>query len=92
MEDNVVVAADDVRARAEAIVAEIRPILAMHQGDAEIIGIKDGVLELKLKGSCEGCPSSIFTFGMALKQKMQEQIPEITDVIWNGMEEMECKT
>lgn len=90
MEGNAIATEAEVRAKAEAIVEEIRPILAMHRGDAEILSIKDGVVELKLKGSCDGCPMSIMTFGMALKEKMQEQIPEIKDVIWEGMEAEEC--
>lgn len=81
---------DEIRAKAEAIIEEIRPILAMHQGDAEILDIVDGVVSLRLKGSCDGCPMSILTFGMALKQKMQEQIPEIRDVVWEGMEAAEA--
>lgn len=67
-----------------AIVEEIRPILALHRGDAEVIGFTDGIVELKLKGSCEGCPMSIMTFGMALKEKLQQQIPEVKNVIWNN--------
>lgn len=67
---------------------EIRPSLAMHGGDAQLVKIENGVVELKLEGSCHGCPMSVITFGMALKDMLQEKFPnEINNVVWNGSED-----
>ncbi len=71
---------------------EIRPSLAMHGGDAQLVGIEEGVVELKLEGSCHGCPMSVITFGMAMKDMLQEKFPnDIKNVRWNGSEDTDAE-
>jgi len=41
--------------------AEIRPLAASHGGDIEVVRIDDGVVELRMIGTCDGCPSSAAT-------------------------------
>lgn len=68
----------------EAVLEEIRPSLAMHGGDANLMKIENGVVFLKLQGSCHGCPMSVITFGMALKEMLQEKFPnDVKDVVWD---------
>lgn len=73
----------DVRAGVLEVLEEIRPSLAMHGGSAELISIDDGVVKLKLAGACQGCPMSVITFGVAMKEMLLEKFPnEIKDVVW----------
>ena len=70
------------------VLEEIRPSLAMHGGDAKIVKIEGGIVHLDLQGSCHGCPLSVVTFGVALKEMLQEKFPnDIKDVVWNGSDE-----
>lgn len=39
----------------QAAVAEVRPYLAGHQGDMEVVSVLDGVVRLKPHGTCDGC-------------------------------------
>ncbi|MBI4133124.1 NifU family protein [Candidatus Uhrbacteria bacterium] len=74
----------------EGVLNEIRPSLAMHGGDANVLKIESGTVHLKLEGSCHGCPMSVITFGMALKDMLIEKFPnEIKDVVWNDNEPYE---
>ncbi len=41
--------------------AEIRPLAASHGGAIEVLRINDGVVEVRLDGTCNGCPSSSAT-------------------------------
>lgn len=56
---------EGARAAAEGAVeramSEIRPLAASHGGDIEVVGIADGVVEVRLGGTCDGCPSSAAT-------------------------------
>lgn len=56
---------DAARASAEEAVeramAEIRPLAASHGGNIEVVGIVDGVVEVRLAGTCDGCPSASAT-------------------------------
>ena len=49
--------------RVEAALASVRPFLAQHGGDVELLGIDEdrGAVRLRLLGSCDGCPSSAVT-------------------------------
>ena len=40
---------------------EVRPYLDSHGGGVELVEVVDGVVRLRLYGSCNGCPSSTMT-------------------------------
>lgn len=46
------------RVAVQAALAEVRPYLHSHGGDMEAVHIADGVVRLKLHGSCDGCTGS----------------------------------
>ncbi|MEO7119086.1 MAG: NifU family protein [Candidatus Limnocylindrales bacterium] len=45
----------------ERALAEIRPLAASHGGAIDVVRIVDGVVEVRLDGACDGCPSSAAT-------------------------------
>ena len=49
---------EPVEARVRAALDEVRPYLDSHGGDVELLAIEEGVVRLRLQGSCKGCPSS----------------------------------
>ena len=55
--------------RVEAALVSVRPLLAQHGGDVELLGIDDevGAVVLRLLGSCDGCPSSASTLQGAVE-------------------------
>ena len=48
----------------------VRPYLGSHGGDVKLLGVKDGVVHLRLEGSCHGCPSSTVTMKLAIEKAM----------------------
>ncbi|MDX3187333.1 NifU family protein [Streptomyces sp. MN03-5084-2B] len=64
---------------------KVRPYLGSHAGDVEFVGIEDGVLRLRLQGSCDGCPSSTVTAKYAIERMVREVAPEIADVVVEGV-------
>jgi Fe-S cluster biogenesis protein NfuA len=65
--------------RVEGALARVRPLLAAHGGDVELLGLDEqaGVVRLRLLGSCDGCPSSSITLQSAVEQAIVEAAPEI---------------
>jgi Fe-S cluster biogenesis protein NfuA len=59
---------------------EIRPAVAMDGGDIVFAGFRDGVVELYMQGSCQGCPSSTMTLKMGIEERLREAIPEVKAV------------
>ncbi|MCZ2403493.1 NifU family protein [Paenarthrobacter sp. Z7-10] len=71
----------DVPARVSAALESVRPYLGSHGGDVELLGIDDdGVVRLRLLGSCHGCPSSSVTLKLAVEDAILSAAPEVTSI------------
>jgi Fe-S cluster biogenesis protein NfuA len=60
---------------------QIRPSLASHGGNVEVIDIDNGKLFLKLTGGCQGCSSSSATLKDGIQKAVQNKFPEISEVV-----------
>ncbi len=69
-----------VREEVEAALNEIRPGLQADGGDVELVDIEDGVVKVRLKGACAGCPMSQMTLTFGIERVLKERIPEIKKV------------
>ena len=65
----------------EIINDEIRPAVAMDGGDITFERFEDGIVYLKMVGACSGCPSSTMTLKMGIQNRLQQEIPEVQDVL-----------
>jgi Fe-S cluster biogenesis protein NfuA len=74
-----------VQEKVEEALASVRPMLAAHGGDVELLAIADGTVRLRLTGSCDGCPSSAATMRLAIEQAIREHAPEIESVEADGL-------
>lgn len=63
----------------------MRPFLASHGGNVELVGIEEGVARLRLQGSCNGCPSSAATLENALKEAIDEAAPDLLGLEVEGV-------
>jgi Fe-S cluster biogenesis protein NfuA/nitrite reductase/ring-hydroxylating ferredoxin subunit len=71
---------DDLSARVQAALQEVRPYLASHGGGVELLEVSGGVARLRLEGSCDGCGSSQVTLQHAVQGAVLEAAPEIEGV------------
>ena len=60
------------RVSVQAALAQVRPYLHSHGGDMEVVHIADGVVRLKLHGSCDGCTASDATIIEQVETALQE--------------------
>jgi Fe-S cluster biogenesis protein NfuA len=69
--------------RVESALVSVRPFLAQHGGDVELLGIDDqlGAVKLRLLGSCDGCPSSSSTLQGAVEVAILEAAPEVVRIV-----------
>ena len=70
----------DLHARVEGVLAQIRPCVQQDGGDLELIDIVDGIVQIRLAGSCVGCMYSMMTLQAGVERMLKEQVPEIKAV------------
>jgi Fe-S cluster biogenesis protein NfuA len=70
---------DDVSVRIARALDGVRPFLAGHGGDVELLDIDEhaGAVRIRLLGSCDGCPSSAVTLRTTVERAIIEAAPEI---------------
>jgi Fe-S cluster biogenesis protein NfuA len=69
-----------MREQVENVISQIRPMLQADGGDIELVDVEDGVVKVRLRGACAGCPGAQMTLKMAVERKLKEQIPEVERV------------
>jgi len=69
-----------MREKVEEILNQIRPSLQADGGDVELVDVVDGVVKLRLKGSCAGCPMSQMTLAFGIERVLKEKLPEVKKV------------
>lgn len=71
----------DVMTRVERALEGVRPYLGSHGGDVELLEVTgDGVVRLRLLGSCDGCASSSVTLKLAVEGAIEAAAPEISAI------------
>lgn len=72
--------ADIVRQINELLDLRIRPAVAQDGGDVAFERYEDGIVYLRLKGACAGCPSATATLKFGIEQMLRHFIPEVQEV------------
>jgi Fe-S cluster biogenesis protein NfuA len=58
-----------------AALEEVRPFVESHGGTIAVDSIVDGVVKVKMLGSCDGCPSSTATLTGGVEQALRDHWP-----------------
>ena len=64
----------------EKALAKIRVALQQDGGDIELVGVEGGVVKVRLKGACCGCPMSQMTLANFVERELKKADPTITRV------------
>jgi Fe-S cluster biogenesis protein NfuA len=69
-----------VKEKVQAVIDKIRPSLQADGGDVELVDYKDGVVKVRLRGACAGCPMSQMTLKDGIERLIKQELPEIISV------------
>ena len=67
----------DMKDEVEEVLESIRPMLMNDGGNVELVDIEDGVVKLRLVGSCVSCSSSTMTLKMGIEKALKKAIPMV---------------
>lgn len=66
------------REQVQKALNNIRPFLQADNGDVELVEIsEDGIVKVRLLGSCEICPLSIMTLRAGIERAIMREVPGI---------------
>jgi Fe-S cluster biogenesis protein NfuA len=66
--------------RVERALDKARPYIHSHGGKVEIVSIGEGVVDLRMSGTCDGCPASSATMKLNIEREIMRAAPEIVEV------------
>jgi Fe-S cluster biogenesis protein NfuA len=70
----------ELKEQVEAALERIRNALRVDGGDVELVDIKDGIVKVKLQGSCAGCPFSQMTLKNFIEKELRKDVSGVTGV------------
>ena len=63
-----------------AALEKVRAGLQQDGGDLELVSFEKGVVKVRLKGACCGCPMSQMTLANFVERELKKAVPEVTKV------------
>ncbi|MFX1496197.1 MAG: NifU family protein [Promethearchaeota archaeon] len=67
--------------KVKQVIEKIRPQLQADGGDVEIVEITDdGIVKVRLQGTCAGCPYSQQTLSMGIERAVKQFVPDVKAV------------
>jgi len=71
-----------LKAEVEKVIEEIQPHLRADGGDIELVDVdEEGVVKVRLKGACLGCPMSQMTLQFGVERYLKNKIPQVKKVV-----------
>ncbi|HLN76168.1 MAG TPA: NifU family protein [Nocardioidaceae bacterium] len=79
--------ADDARlydATVAALAGEVGELARSHGGAIELDSVRDGVVTVRMRGACNGCPAAELTLHARLERQLRETCPDLREVRSEG--------
>ena len=71
----------DERMEVEEALDEIRPYIESHGGGLDLIDVENGVVRVRMHGSCHGCAASAITLRRGVEEKLRERFEGFKEVV-----------
>lgn len=64
------------------VIEKLRPVIQADGGDVELLNVTDdGVVTLRLQGSCSGCGSAAATLRNGIERWIRTKVPGVREVV-----------
>jgi Fe-S cluster biogenesis protein NfuA len=71
-----------MKEKVEKALDKIRPMLMADGGNVELVDVSnDGVVKLRLTGTCGCCPMSQMTLKNGVERILRQEVPEVKEVV-----------
>lgn len=69
-----------IKDEVETALDRIRNALRVDGGDVQLVDINDGIVKVKLQGSCAGCPFSQMTLKNFIEKELRKDVSGVKGV------------
>ena len=59
---------------------QVKPMLAVHLGSLDYVGFEDGIVSVRLQGTCKGCPLSQLTLKAGIEELLKSKVEGVKSV------------
>ena len=70
----------ELKSEVAAALEDVRPHLQADGGDVELVDVVDGVVKVKLRGACAGCPMSQMTVKWGVENYLKKKVTGVKSV------------
>ncbi len=64
------------------VIEQLRPVIQADGGDLELLNVsEDGIVTLRLRGSCTGCGSAAATLRNGIERWIRAKVPGVREVV-----------
>jgi len=63
----------------------VGPFARSHGGGVELVGVRDGIVTVRLAGACHGCPAARITLHQRLERELRRRYPALRTVVDAGL-------
>ena len=68
-------------AQVEGVLVSLRPAMQADGGDVELVSVEDGIVSVRLKGTCLSCPSASMTLKDGIERTLKEKVSAVIQVV-----------
>ena len=79
----------DEQIQVEEALDNVRPYIESHGGGLELLEVDDGVVHVRLSGSCSGCAASAMTLRRGVEESLRQHYDNFKEVVAHEVEEEE---
>jgi Fe-S cluster biogenesis protein NfuA len=72
---------ENLKKDVEVALESIRAGLRVDGGDVQLVEIVDGIVKVKLQGSCAGCPFSQMTLKNFIEKELKNSVAGVKSVV-----------
>ncbi len=69
-----------VEQKVQEALAEIKPQVQADGGDIDLVAVENGIVKVRLRGACVGCPMSALTLKQGVERIIKSKVPEVKSV------------
>ncbi len=71
---------ESIKEQVSRVIEKIRPMLVADGGDIDLVDVVDGVVKVRLRGACVGCPAAAATLYGGVERMLMEEVEGVLRV------------